>query len=144
MNIETKYRNTDQSREIFIHELPITEEILEEIVAFLAFLKEHKDIAFILYLEDEHYVDDIPQAILLADSEKGFYMELAYSMAEWDWNHPLLLANDHLREDEAKDVLESILLNCTDQIPLIGTEFGEVSSSVFMKINVKDTCWVND
>ena len=80
---------------------------------------------------DQEHEEDVPRGVMFAESPDGFYMELEYGMSEWNWSHPLLLANDHLTEDEAVSVLCSIFLECTDDDPVVSDSFVDVSSYVY-------------
>lgn len=124
-------RNKDYTAEVSINDLPVNEEQMSGLIAFIDYVKERADVSVVIQMNDEFYEDDVPQAVLLTKSPYGLYMELNYSMEEWDWDHPLLLANDHLTEEEAASVLVSIFHECTDQIELISNHFGEVSSSIY-------------
>ena len=130
-SIDFSFRNKDYTMELSIGKMPVSEKQMEAVFMLLNMVQERKDISLVLHLEDETVEDDVPQVILLADSADGFYMELSYSMEEWKWYHPLILANDHLNKAEVVAVLESILCKCTDQIPLIENGFGEISSRLY-------------
>ena len=124
-------RYKDYTAEVAVNDLPVNEEQMSGLMAFIDYVKERTDVSVVIRINDEFYEDDVPQAVLLMKSPYGLYMELNYSMEEWDWDHPLLLANDHLTDEEAASVLVSIFHDCTDDIQIIFSHFGEVSSSVY-------------
>ena len=124
-------RYKDYTAEVSVNDLPVNEEQMSGLMAFIDYVKERTDVSVVIHIYDEFYEDDVPQAVLLTKSPYGLYMELNYSMEEWDWDHPLLLANDHLTDEEATSVLVSIFHDCTDDIQIIFSHFGEVSSSVY-------------
>ncbi len=101
------------------------------LLALLTYVRERADVSVIIRIKDDFYKNDVPKVVLMAKSSYGLYLELEYSMEEWDWDHPLLLANDHLTEEEAAFVLVSIFHECTDDIQIITDHFKEVSSSVY-------------
>lgn len=133
MEIDFKCRYKDYTVKAVLNHLPANEEQMSGIITFLAYVKERTDVAVVIRSNDEEYADDVPQEVLLSASPHGYYMELNYPMEDWEWDHPLLLANDHLTEEEAASVLTSIFRDCTDDIPIVSNEFGEVSSSVYPK-----------
>ena len=135
--IDISCRYKDYTAEVTLNELPANDEQMSGIIAFLDYVKERSDVSVIIRMNDEFYEDDVPQSVLLAESPNGFYMELNYSMDDWEWSHPLLLANDHLTLEEAASVLTSIFHDCTDDISIIQQGFGEVSSRVYPEDNVK-------
>ena len=124
-------RYKDYTAEVTVNDLPVNEEQMSGLMAFIDYVKERTDVSVVIHINDEFYEDDVPQAVLLTKSPYGLYMELNYSMEDWDWAHPLLLANDHLTDEEAASVLVSIFHDCTDDIQIVFSHFGEVSSSVY-------------
>lgn len=133
MGIDYNCRYKDYTAKAVLNHLPANDEQLSAIIAFLAYVRERTDVAVVIKSNDEEYADDVPQEVLLSASPQGYYMELNYSMEDWEWDHPLLLANDHLTEEEAASVLISIFRDCTDDIPIVFNGFGEVSSMVYPK-----------
>ena len=129
--IDISCRRKDYTMEVSVCRLPVDDEKMSAILSFLDLVKVRKDVSVVIRIEDEEYEDDVPNSILLANSQEGFYMELSYSMDNWEWSHPLILANDHLDGDEAASVLTSIFHECTDQIPIVANSFGEISSKVY-------------
>ena len=135
--IDINCRYKDYTAEVTLNKLPANDKQMSGIIAFLDYVRERSDVSVIIRMKDEFYEDDVPQAVLLTESSNGLYMELNYSMEDWEWNHSLLLANDHLTEEEAAFVLTSIFKDCTDDIPIIQQSFGEVSSRVFSEDNME-------
>ena len=129
--IDISCRYKDYTAAATLNQLPADDDQMSAILSFLDYVRERKDVSVVFRINDERYEDEVPKEVLLAESPDGFYMELNYSMEEWEWNHPLLLANDHLTEEEAATVLISIFHDCTDDIAIISQGFGEVSSRVF-------------
>ena len=130
-SIEIGCREKDYTASVTIRKLPANEKQLEAILGFPAYVKERQDILMTVRIEDEEFKDDVPQAVSIADSPYGYYMELEYNMDEWNWDHPLLLANDHLTEEEAISILETIFRDCSDDNPIVTNCFGEISSSIY-------------
>ena len=126
-------RYKDYTAEVTINDLPVNEEQMSGLIAFIDYVKERTDVSVVIRIKDEFYEDDVPQAVLLTKSPYGLYMELTYSMEEWEWDYPLLLANDHLTEEEAGSVLVSIFHECTDDNQIVFHHFGEISSSIYPK-----------
>ncbi len=129
--VDISYRNKDYTAAIGIGKLPVNEKQYESALLLLLRLEDRRDLNVRFRLNDEEQKDNVPQEILVAAAENGTYMELSYSMEEWDWDHPLLLANDHLTSEEAASVLYSLLVECTDDNEIIFNHFREISSQVY-------------
>ena len=131
MNINTDYRYKDYTIDVTLNHLPANEEQMGATIGFLDYVKQRKDVFISILIKDPEMKGRVPQVVSLTDAREAYYMELEYSMDEFDWNHPLILANDHLSADEAKEVLISVFNECTDDIPLIEGCFGEISSRLY-------------
>ena len=129
--IDISFRDKNYIAVFSLNKLPVNDKQMSSILAFRDYVKKRKDVAVVIRINDEHYEDEVPQEVLLTESAEGFYMELNYSMVDWGRDHPLLLANDHLIEEEAATVLISIFHDCTDNVQIVTRGFGEVSSSVY-------------
>lgn len=129
--IDFSCRYKDYTAEAVLNQLPANEKQMDAIIAFLDYVRQRNDVSVIIRANDERYADDVPQSVMLTKSPEGFYMELNYSRDDWEWNHPLLLANDHLTKDEAISVLSSIFYDCTDDLEIISNGFGEISSNIY-------------
>ena len=129
--IDINFRDKNYTAVFSLNKLPVNDKQMSSLLAFCDYVKKRKDVAVVIRINDEHYEDEVPQEVLLTESAEGFYMELNYSMVDWGWDHPLLLANDHLTEEEAATVLISIFHACTDNVQIVTRGFGKVSSSVY-------------
>ncbi len=129
--IDYSCRYKDYTAKITINDLPVNEEQMAGLISFVDFIKERTDVSVVVQINDEVDKGDVPQTVLLTKSPYGLYMELTYSIGERGKDRPLLLANDHLTEEEAAFVLVSIFHECTDDIEIIINHFGEVSSGIY-------------
>ena len=129
--IKIDCRNKDYTMDATLSRLPANDEQLAAAISLFDMIKERPDVSAVIHRKDEEQADNVPQSILIADSPDGIYMELSYDMDDFGWSHPLILANDHLSREEAEEVLVSILRECTDQIEIINSGFGEISSTLF-------------
>ena len=130
-SIDISFRDKAYTAEVSLSHLPVNEEQMSSILSFLDYVRTRNDVSVVIRINNEEYSDDVPQAVMLAESDEGFYMELEYSEREPGRKYPRLLANDHLTEEEAKTVLISIFQECTDQISIIDEGFEEISAMVY-------------
>ncbi len=137
-NVDFKWRYKDYTIEIEIGQLPVTVQQMTGVFALLSHIQERRDTSVLIRLEDEEQADNVPQKIMIAASEKGIYMELSYAMDDWGWDHPLLLAHDHLCEEDAMGVLVAILDSCTDNVDVIQKEFRDISGWVYEEENEQE------
>ena len=129
IDISSRYK--DYTATMTLNQLPANNQQMAALLAFPDYVRARKDVSVEIRVDGEEYEDEVPQRVLLTKSPDGFYMELNYSMDDWGWKHPLLLANDHLTEDEAKAVIISIFHECTDSIWIIQEGFKDISSEVY-------------
>ncbi len=130
-DIILRCRNKQYSMVISVNSLPVQEKQMASLCSLLDYVRARDDTAIRVRIMDQEHEEDVPRGVMFAESPDGFYMELEYGMSEWNWSHPLLLANDHLTEDEAVSVLCSIFLECTDDDPVVSDSFVDVSSYVY-------------
>ena len=130
-NVDISSRRKAFTAEIGVNHLPVNREQLEAALGFLGFVTKSRDTSVVIHINNKQYVNDVPLSILFAKSANGFYMELCYPMDDFGWDHPLLLAHDHLSEEDAACVLIAILDACTDNVPVIQKEFRDVTGWVY-------------
>lgn len=90
-------------------------------------VEQRQDLNTVLQLPEGNQ----PQSVLISHTGHGYYMELNYPMNDFEWSHPLLLANDNLTIEEAVDVLWFLLVEGTDEIEIITNHFHEISSMIY-------------
>ena len=129
--VDLSVRNKEWSFVVRFSRLPVTPKQMAYVLGGLGHVMEDHKTREVIYLDDEDYEEDVPQAILMAASEKGIYMELNYAMDDFGWDHPLLLAHDHLSEEDAAGVLVAILDACTDNVSVIQKEFRDITGWVY-------------
>lgn len=129
--IDYACRFKDYTAKATVNNLPVSEEQMSALISLIDYVKERTDVSVVVQINDEVYKGDVPQSVLLTKSPYGLYMELTYSMENRDGDHPVLLANDHLTNEEAVSVLVSIFHECTNDIEVIFNYIGEVSSSIY-------------
>ena len=129
VDISSRYK--DYTAELTLNGLPANHEQIKAVLGFLGYVKERGDVSVVMRINDEQYANEVPQTILFAESPKGLYMELCYSMDDFGWDHPLLLAHDHLSEEDAAGVLVAILDACTDNVSVIQKEFCDTTGWVY-------------
>ena len=117
--------------DLSIAHLPASEKQLSTLLSLIDFVKERQDTAVIINMCDKEQADNVPQRTMISSSADKIYMELEYPMNEWDWDHPLLLADSELMEDEAASVITSIFSECTDDNPIVFNCFRDITSYVY-------------
>ena len=111
-----------------LRELPVTQEQMAACFGFVMSVGEEQETLFEIRIQGEI---NLPRAILIAGSGEKYYMELVYSMEDFDWEHPLHLANDNLTEEEVEAVLIAILDAQTDDIDIITHGFRDITYLVY-------------
>ncbi len=129
IDISSRYK--DYTLKISVGHIPASDDQMSSLFELTEYVKERKDVSVVIEINDDE--DRVPGSVLMADSPDGIYMELAYQMDDFGWDHPLILANDHLTKDGAITVLDSIFYECTDDNYMIMHYFGEISSILFPK-----------
>jgi hypothetical protein len=135
IKVDVNCRKKDYTYKVSLNNLPASEKQLTSSFSFINLVKGRKDVSVVIEINDIKEKDNVPQKILLADSKDGLYMELEYQMEDFGWDHPLHLANDHITEEEAATVLNSILVECTDDIPIITNGFCNISDWLYADDN---------
>ena len=110
-------------------DLPLNQRDLEDlllIVRMLAFDKER-----ILQI-DLPGCDD-PEEIRIAALENGYYLGLSFSMEDFGWTHPLLLAGEYLSVEDVLDVVSKVCGEgmSTGDIPVVMKKLKDVTTMVF-------------
>ncbi len=131
-NVDINQRKRAYTAAMTVLHLPAEDNVIAACLAFLECLENNDETNFRIQISEKN--PDLPKSILISGSQNGFYMELAYRMDDFGWEHPLILANDQLSMDEAFEVLCSILVEQTDNIPLIFNHFQDVTSLIYNNI----------
>ena len=126
-DVDISSRFTAYTAVATINGLPADEKQMDAVLGFLFGLRNRKDTSLVIRTGES----ELPQEILAAATDSGIYMELSYQMDDFDWKHPLVLAHDHLTEEEAFTVLIGILEERTDNISIIMNEFRDVTSLIY-------------
>ncbi len=131
--VDIIWRNKDYTARLVFNRLPASGGQMEALHRLVDDLQNRQDVALVIALTGR----DDPQEMLVSFAGDGrYYMELSFPMGDFDWAHPLLLANDRLSPDQVRDILTAILVEMQDtgDIDVIGEEFHEINSAVFGKI----------
>lgn len=65
--------------------------------------------------------------------EDRMHVELGFDMSEFDWKHPLILANDEMSREEAVEFIRAICVDgvSPDDMEIVETSFHDITRSVF-------------
>ena len=91
IDIQGRYKK--YTMDLSIAHLPVSEKQLSTLLSFIDFVKERQDTTVSINVCDKEQTDNVPQKTMISGSADKIYMELEYPMDEWDWDHPLLLAD---------------------------------------------------
>lgn len=125
--IDISHREKDYTAKVGIHQLPVHVNDITNYFKMLEMVEQRQDLNTVLQLPEGYQ----PQSVLISYTGQGYYMELSYPMDDFEWTHPLLLANDNLTIKEAADVLWFLLVEGTDEIEIITNHFHEISSRIY-------------
>ncbi len=120
-------REKPYSAVISVLHLPVEEKDYPKYERLPALAKGREDVAVIL----RTHGPDAIRELRITCTGGVYYMEITYSMTDFGWPHSLLLAHDSLTAEEVGQALRSILVEGTDDIPLITEHFHEISSRVW-------------
>ena len=125
--IDISHREKDYTAKVDIHQLPVNVNEITNYFKLLEMVEQRQDLNTVLQLPEGYQ----PQSVLISYTGRSYYMELSYPMDDFEWTHPLLLANYNLTIEEAADVLWFLLVEGTDEIEIITNHFHEISSRIY-------------
>ena len=127
MNLELRERKYEIV--VQVDDLPETADSFMKYLNLLGMLRERTDSRAILQLTGR----DDPQEILLSYGGEDYYMELNYPMDDFGWEHPLLLANDHVSFENTVSILWEILVKETEtgDIQSVNKSFRNITEDIY-------------
>lgn len=104
---------------------PMTEDEFAEVEDILSNLV-HEEVDSFLVVDFKNYVGD--DKVLFMQAKKwgeGYHVEIGFDMADFDWDHPLILGADDISLEDTVDLFRRIGLNGeeTGDIDLITNQF---------------------
>ena len=114
-----------------INALPASEKQIDGLHRIVQTLETDENESHILEVQLPN--NDDPETIQVAHFEDGYYLGLKFPMADFGWEHPLVLAGTGFTCTEIEEVLDDILVELvgTDEISIISNGVRDVTGEFY-------------